>query len=94
MAADGERRRAHVRVRGRVQGVFFRGETQARARSRGVAGWVRNVHDGTVEAVFEGASEAVESMIDWCRHGPHGADVEDVEVAWEAPGAETGFSVR
>jgi acylphosphatase len=86
--------RAHVRVSGRVQGVFFRAEAQARAESLGVAGWIRNAGDGSVEAVFEGDEERVRSMIDWCRRGPSGARVDDVEVEKEAPTGETGFHVR
>jgi acylphosphatase len=86
--------RARVVVRGRVQGVFFRGETRDRAHSLGVAGWVSNRPDGTVEAVFEGPREQVESMIGWCRRGPAGAHVEGVEVTWEDPRGEDGFGVR
>jgi acylphosphatase len=86
--------RARVRVHGRVQGVFFRAETQARARSLGLSGWVRNAEDGSVEAVFEGERERVESMIEWCRRGPSGARVDDVEVAYEEPVREAGFRVR
>jgi acylphosphatase len=85
--------RAHARVRGRVQGVFFRAETQARARSLGLSGWARNADDGSVEAVFEGEPERVESMIEWCRRGPSGARVEDVEVDYEEPVGESGFRV-
>jgi acylphosphatase len=77
-----------------VQGVFFRAETRARAESLGVAGWVRNAPDGSVEAVFEGEVERVESMLDWCRRGPAGAVVEDVEVVREEPADESGFQVR
>jgi acylphosphatase len=62
--------RARVRIRGRVQGVFFRAEASERARSLGLAGWVRNCPDGSVEAVFEGEDERVASMVDWCRRGP------------------------
>ena len=76
-----------------MQGVFFRAETRDRARSLGLAGWVRNAPDGTVEAVFEGDDERVESMVDWCRRGPSGAHVEDVDVAWERPSGEHGFSI-
>ena len=93
MPAD-ERKRAHVRVRGRVQGVFFRGEMRERARSRRVAGWVRNDPDGTVEAILEGPAEAVESVLAWCGRGPAGAEVADVEVVWETPDDEQSFSVR
>jgi acylphosphatase len=86
--------RAHVVVHGRVQGVFFRDETQRRARSLGVAGWVANRQDGAVEAVFEGRRDAVESMVEWCGRGPSGASVDDVQVDWEDPRGETGFVVR
>ena len=87
-------KRAHVHVRGRVQGVFFRVETRDRARSLDVAGWVRNAVGGEVEAVFEGDDARVESMVDWCHSGPAGAAVEGVEVAWEEPRDEAGFDVR
>lgn len=86
--------RAHVVVRGRVQGVFFRSETLDRARSLRLAGWVRNNADGTVEAVFEGDRERVDSMVEWCRRGPPHAAVADVEVSWEEPQAEADFAVR
>jgi acylphosphatase len=86
--------RARVRVRGRVQGVFFRAETRARAESLGVSGWVRNAADGSVEAVFEGPDERVESLVDWCHRGPTGAEVGEVDVFAEEPTGETGFRVR
>lgn len=86
--------RVQVRIRGRVQGVFFRAETRARAESLGLAGWIRNAPDGSVEAVFEGEEQRVDSMVDWCRRGPRGARVDDVEVEAEDPTGETGFSVR
>ena len=86
--------RARVRVRGRVQGVSFRWETRERARSLGVSGSVRNLADGSVEAVLEGAPERIETLVRWCGEGPRGARVEDVEVAWEEPRGEDGFSVR
>lgn len=87
-------RRARVRVRGRVQGVYFRSDTRDRARSLGVSGWVRNAPDGSVEAVFEGEEERVQSMVAWCRRGPGGARVDEVLVDWEEPAGERGFSVR
>ena len=87
-------KRVRVRIRGRVQGVFFRADARARAESLGVAGWIRNAPDGIVEAVFEGEPERVDSMIDWCRRGPAGAQVEDVEAVGEDPVGERGFSVR
>lgn len=89
-----DRVRAHVRVEGRVQGVFFRTETRERARSRGVDGWVRNDSDGTVEAVFEGRRDAVDSLVRWCGEGPRGARVADVRVEWEDPRGEEGFGIR
>lgn len=87
--------RRHVIVSGRVQGVFFRDTTQREARRLGVAGWVRNLDDGTVEAVFEGDSNAVESMLEFCRRGPERARVDEVAVAADQPleGLE-GFDVR
>jgi acylphosphatase len=87
-------RRVRVLIRGRVQGVFFRAETRARAESLGLSGSVRNRPDGAVEAVFEGDPERVESMVAWCRRGPEGASVEDVEVSSEEPSGERGFDVR
>jgi acylphosphatase len=83
----------HVIVRGQVQGVFFRAEARDRAASLGLGGWVRNNPDGTVEAVFEGEDERVESILEWCRRGPALAQVEDVEVSWEQPRGEAGFTV-
>jgi acylphosphatase len=87
-------RRAHVVVQGMVQGVFFRVGARDRARSLGVAGWIQNRPDGSVEAVFEGDDDRVDSMIEWCRRGPAGADVRDVEVTTEVPRGEAGFAVR
>jgi acylphosphatase len=89
------RLRAHVVVSGRVQGVCFRYATEDEARRRGVAGWVRNLPDGRVEAVFEGEEDAVEGMIAFCRTGPPAARVDGIEVRREAPsGAAEGFSIR
>jgi acylphosphatase len=86
--------RARVRVAGRVQGVFFRAETQSRARSLGLAGWVRNAPDGSVEAIFEGPDEQVRSMLEWSRRGPRHADVQDLSVEWEEPQGEAAFEIR
>jgi acylphosphatase len=88
------RSRARVVVTGHVQGVFFRGSLRDRARSLGVAGWVRNNLDGSVEAALEGPAEPIEALIDWCHRGPRGAFVDDVRVMWEDPSDEQGFSVR
>jgi len=78
-----EKFRAHVIVSGRVQGVFFRAETQDAAQRIGVTGWVRNLADGTVEAVFEGDRNLVEEAIAWCRQGSPMARVDGVQVDWE-----------
>lgn len=80
--------RAHVFISGRVQGVFFRYETRLRAIRNNVTGWVRNLPDGRVEAVFEGEKENVEAMINFCHRGPPGAIVKKVEVIWENPTGE------
>jgi acylphosphatase len=90
----GDRIRRRVVVRGRVQGVFFRGSTQEEAHRAGVDGWVRNLPDGAVEAVFEGEAAGVEQMLEYCRRGPSWARVTDVEVVEEAPEGERGFRVR
>jgi acylphosphatase len=82
-----------VIVGGRVQGVFFRDTTKRTAESRGVSGWVRNNPDGSVEAVFEGAEEAVDAMVRFAREGPRGAMVEHVEVRDEEPEGLTGFRI-
>ena len=87
------RRRARVRVRGLVQGVFFRQSTARAAEQAGVAGSIRNLPDGSVEAVFEGPAEAVERLVAFARTGPPDAEVREVEVADEAPQGLSGFSV-
>ncbi len=87
--------RAHVLIKGRVQGVFFRAETCSQAYSLGVTGWVINRWGGSVEAVFEGEDQRVRKMIAWCYKGPPAAAVEDVEVKWEDyKGEFTSFSIR
>jgi len=87
--------RAHVWVEGCVQGVFFRYETSKVARNFNVNGWVRNLPDSRVEAVFEGEKENVEEMVEFCRRGPPGAQVNDVEVKWEAYRGEfSGFEIK
>ncbi len=87
--------RAHVVIRGRVQGVWYRGSMENEAERLGVSGWVRNRPDGAVEAEVEGEREAVEALIAWARHGPPAARVTDVEVQWTEPRGERGrFVVR
>jgi acylphosphatase len=87
-------RRAHVIVRGRIQGVGYRYSTRSRATSLGVGGWVRNRPDGNVEAVFEGWAERVELLLRWCREGPSAAYVDEIEVEWQEPTGEQGFAIR
>ena len=85
--------RRKVVVHGHVQGVFFREATRRRAEAVGVAGWVRNRADGSVEAVFEGEPDGVERLIRFCEVGPRGAQVEWVDVASETPESLTGFVI-
>jgi Acylphosphatases len=75
--------RAHVFIKGRVQGVFFRARTSEEACKFDLTGWVRNCNDGRVEAIFEGGKENVEKVVDWCKRGPLDAKVTDVEVKAE-----------
>ena len=86
--------RAHVLFGGKVQGVFFRANTRKKALEYGIRGWVRNLSDGRVEAVFEGEKDDVERIIDWCsRHQPY-AVVDDVKIEWEEPEGLSGFEIR
>jgi acylphosphatase len=86
--------RRRVVVHGFVQGVFFRDTVRRRALAAGVAGWVRNNRDGTVEAVFEGARDDVDVLVALCHRGPRGADVDRVDVFDEQPENLTNFSIR
>jgi acylphosphatase len=88
------RARVRVVVRGQVQGVWFRGATEREARRRGVDGWVRNREDGAVEAVFEGAPDAVATLVAFAHRGPPSARVESVEESLEPPQGEQGFAIR
>ena len=89
-----DRVRAHVFVSGTVQGVYYRANTRDTAREYGVDGWVRNLKDGRVEAVFEGDDPDVEAMIEWCHTGSPQAVVDDVDVEYEPPEGESGFEIR
>jgi len=81
-------------ISGRVQGVFFRMETKKAAQRIGVFGWVKNNRDGTVEALFEGDKDRVDSMLEWCRKGPPLSVVKDVSISREeAPGGYTDFTI-
>jgi acylphosphatase len=87
--------KAHVVVQGRVQGVCFRAATRDMARELELAGWVRNLSTGEVEASFEGPRETVEQAVAWCRRGPAAALVTGCEVSWHAAeGAAAPFEVR
>lgn len=77
--------RAHVYVKGRVQGVGFRYATAAEARRQHLRGWVRNLDSGDVEAVFEGPRSTVVDLVRWCEDGPPGAYVRNVKVSWDEP---------
>ena len=83
--------RAHVFISGRVQGVGFRWNTQNMAQQLGLSGWVRNLWDGRVEAVFEGPEDAVKEAVQWCHHGARPARVEKVNVTYETPTGESKY---
>jgi acylphosphatase len=87
--------RAHVIISGRVQGVFFRVATLEKAKKSKVAGWVKNKHDGSVEAVFEGEKSLVDSVLQWCQQGPPGSRVDNVNTEWETyTGDFSEFDIR
>jgi acylphosphatase len=87
--------RVHVIIEGLVQGVFFRASTRDMAVSLGLTGWVRNLTDGRVEAVFEGEEDQLKQAIKWCHKGPPGAVVTKVEERWlEYTGEFKGFEIR
>lgn len=87
--------RATVRIRGQVQGVSFRYHTSRTAERHHVTGWVRNLPDGSVEALFEGRESDVRQVVEWCRQGPTAARVDEVSIDWEDSRSEfAGFRVR
>jgi acylphosphatase len=91
----GLERRVHAYVNGLVQGVFYRASTRDQAKRLGLAGWVRNLPDGRVEFLAEGRSEAIEDLLRWCRQGPPGSRVDEVESLDEMPTGEFGdFVIR
>jgi acylphosphatase len=92
MASDTsrEKSRAHLKIRGRVQGVYYRASMVREAQDLGLTGWVMNCADGSVESVAEGARSALDALIAWCRQGPSGARVDQVEIHWQVP--QRGFS--
>jgi acylphosphatase len=87
--------RAELRIHGRVQGVFFRQSTLEAATRLGLAGWVKNLPDGSVAVVAEGPNEAVRDLLDWCRQGPPAAEVKTIDVDWsDATGEFERFRIR
>ena len=94
MPTVSEVRAARVLVSGQVQGVFFRDTCARRARSEGVAGWMRNRADGRVEAWFEGRPQAVENLVTWCREGPPRAEVDGIDVREEKPASLDAFRIE
>jgi acylphosphatase len=86
--------RRRLLIAGRVQGVFFRASCADEARRLGVVGFARNLRDGRVEVVVEGDADAVDALVDWCRHGPPNARVDDVEIVDEVPEGLVRFAVR
>jgi acylphosphatase len=88
--------RLHLRIFGIVQGVFFRATTQDQMRDiGGITGWIKNISDGSVECVAEGEKEKLEELLEWCRHGPAGAEVEKIEEKWEEYiGEFASFEIR
>lgn len=86
--------RAHVFISGRVQGVYYRASTAEEAERLDISGWVTNLEDGRVEAVFEGPESAVDSIVEWCHTGSDRAAVESVEAKYEAPTGLDEFEIR
>ncbi|MFH0884232.1 MAG: acylphosphatase [Candidatus Micrarchaeota archaeon] len=85
----------HIHILGDVQGVFFRAGVQSEAKSLGLTGWVRNLPDGSVEVMAEGAREPLERLMEWCSHGPAGASVSEIKCEWHgATGEFTDFRIR
>jgi acylphosphatase len=88
MEASQKKARVHLKVSGRVQGVYFRASTVEQARRLGLSGWVMNCPDSSVEVVAEGEIEQLEKLTHWCRTGPPGAQVKEVRAQWEASNEE------
>jgi acylphosphatase len=95
MESSHQQVRVHLKIEGRVQGVFFRASTVNQARRLGVTGWVMNCSDGSVEAVAEGTRASVEKLVSWCHHGPPGAAISQVYTKWvEAKDEFQEFCIR
>ena len=90
-----EKSRAHLVIKGLVQGVFYRASTQETAVTLGLKGWVRNLPDGSVEAIFEGPTEKVKEAVQWCYKGPPGARVTEIDENWsDYTGEFRNFGVK
>lgn len=90
-----EKIRVHLKIEGRVQGVFFRVSALEEANRLGLKGWVRNCPDGSVEVVAEGVRRKIEALVDWCHHGPPGAGVHHVQSQWQDYSGEfLNFQIR
>ena len=88
-------KRTHIYVEGIVQGVYYRDNTELKDREYGLSGWVRNLSDGRVEIVCEGAEKDIQRLISWCQEGPSRAHVQKVDVEWEkSTGEFKSFTVR
>jgi len=87
-------KRVHLFISGRVQGVFYRAFTKEVADSLGLKGWVRNLRDGRVEAVFEGEEDKISIAIERCKEGPPYARVDNIEIIWEEPKDLTDFEIK
>ena len=87
-------KRAHVLIYGKVQGVWFRAHTKKEANRIDICGWVRNIKDGSVEAIFEGNDDQIGEIINWCHKGPDMSRVDKVKVSYEKPEGEIGFEIR
>ena len=86
---------AHAVITGQVQGVSFRYYTYHEALKLGLKGWIRNLRDGSVEALFVGPPESIERVLAWCKLGPPAAQVDEVQVEWQDPSAKPeAFQVR
>ncbi|NIP40606.1 MAG: acylphosphatase [Candidatus Aenigmarchaeota archaeon] len=87
--------RVHLLISGEVQGVFFRASTRDKAVDLGLKGWIRNLMDGKVECIVEGEKERIEQLIEFCKQGPEGSKVDNIEINWEKPKDEFGsFDIR
>lgn len=90
-----EKARVHIFVSGKVQGVFFRSETQSLAKKLGFTGWVRNLEDGRVEILAEGEKEKLEKLVEWAKKGPERAKVNGLDLEWqEYQGAFENFEIK